>query len=81
MAAHKKEPLGRVEPSTESLKACRKGVKSIRVAGEFLALGKTVVRELIRDEKLRCFKVRGKNVIPVADLVRFLAERMDEQLN
>lgn len=66
-------------PSTESLRICRRGVRNIHAAAEFIGGSESLVWELIKDRTVSSFR-RGKHrVVPVVDLVRYLAGIRDEQ--
>jgi excisionase family DNA binding protein len=47
-------------------------------AASRLGLGKTIVRQLVRDGELRSFTVGRAVLIPLTELDRFVAERLAE---
>lgn len=51
----------------------------IAEAAARLGIGKTVLRTLVRDGELRSFRVGRAVLIPVAELDRFVAERVSRE--
>lgn len=77
MAPPRKPVLEPAGPSADSLRACRRGVRKLRKAAEFIGLSKSQLKILIAAGLFAPFKVGRDLVIPVEELIVYLAELRD----
>ena len=65
-------------PTPESIRVCRRGVRSVKGAAALLGISRSLVWKLIRAGAFETIHYGTKRLIPVVQLQEWLAAKRDE---
>jgi len=69
---------GSEEPRAEALRVCELGALSIQSAASFSGLARSRLYELIDRHEIASLKVGRRRLIPRAELIRYLADHVEQ---